>query len=110
MGGSVGGSHLLTSMRSEGRPLRPGRGERAEAGDDAGKRLEDVVDLLRRVVLADGQPQAAPGEVFGDAERGEDVGGLQRPAGAGAAAGGGDAGEVEGDEDRFAFDVLEAER
>src|SRR5439155_4077211 len=67
-----------------------------------------MLDLLRRIVRADGKAEAPPREVLRHSERRQHVRRLQRAARAGAAAGGGDAGEVERDEDRLAFDVLEA--
>ena len=67
-----------------------------------------MLDLFRSVVLPHGEPKASAREILGDAEGCEDVRWLERAARAGAAAGCGDAGEVERDENRLALDVLEA--
>ena len=60
-------------------PFRPGWGEGAEAGDDAGQDVQHVVDLLRRVVVAHGEPHATARQVFGDAHRGQHVRGSSEP-------------------------------
>jgi hypothetical protein len=86
-----------------------GGGELAEAGYGGGDDLEGFVDLFCGGEAGEGEADAGAGSGWGEAHGGEDVGGFGSAGLAGGASAGGDALEVESDDEGFGFEVIEIE-
>ena len=86
----------------------PDGADASQVFDHFGDDLDDVVDLLHGVILADGEAQAAVGDLVGQADGKEDVTGVQGAGGAGAAGRGADALVVQHEQEALALDALKA--
>ena len=86
-----------------------GGGELAEAGYGGGDGFEGFVNLFFGGETGEREADAGPGASRGKAHRREDVGGFCGAGLAGGTSAGGDAFEVEGDDEGFGFEVIEVE-
>jgi hypothetical protein len=82
-----------------------GGGKLAELGYGGGNDVQSEIDVGGSSVAAEAEAQAGAGFVGGKADGGKDVRRLDGAGGAGGSGGTGEASEVEGNEERFAFDA-----
>jgi hypothetical protein len=86
-----------------------GGGELAKAGYGGGDDLEGLVDLFCGGEAGEGEAYAGSGAGGREAHGGEDVRGFGGAGLAGGASAGGDALEVEGDDEGFGLEMIEIE-
>ena len=89
--------------------IPPDRAHVAQGLHNFGYDLEDVVDLLVGVILAEGKPQAAVGHIVDPADGQQHMAGIQAAAGAGRAGGRGYALHIQQKQQRFALDAFKTE-